>query len=117
VFDSGLFAPGIHEGRRLITHELTHVVQQGATPTASRRLLAQEPTPVMQQGKTPANSFQIVVQHSIGASNASRINQRASDDDADNQQNIVTLTTAQIINKALLQTLLSWRRRSPIRNG
>jgi len=29
VFDSGRFAPGTHEGRRLIAHELTHVVQQG----------------------------------------------------------------------------------------
>lgn len=28
VFDSGRFAPGTHEERRLITHELTHVVQQ-----------------------------------------------------------------------------------------
>jgi len=29
VFGSGQFAPGVHEGRRLIAHELTHVVQQG----------------------------------------------------------------------------------------
>jgi hypothetical protein len=28
VFGEGRFAPGTHEGRRLITHELTHVVQQ-----------------------------------------------------------------------------------------
>ncbi|MDP2782637.1 DUF4157 domain-containing protein, partial [Devosia sp.] len=28
VFGAGLFAPGTHEGRRLIAHELTHVVQQ-----------------------------------------------------------------------------------------
>ena len=28
VFDAGGFAPGTHEGRRLIAHELTHVVQQ-----------------------------------------------------------------------------------------
>lgn len=28
VFGSGRFAPGTHEGRRLIAHELTHVVQQ-----------------------------------------------------------------------------------------
>jgi hypothetical protein len=30
VFDAGRFAPGTQEGRRLIAHELTHVVQQGA---------------------------------------------------------------------------------------
>ena len=29
AFDSGRFAPGSQEGRRLIAHELTHVVQQG----------------------------------------------------------------------------------------
>ncbi len=28
VFDAGRFAPGTHQGRRLISHELTHVVQQ-----------------------------------------------------------------------------------------
>jgi hypothetical protein len=30
VFGSGQFAPGVHEGRRLIAHELTHVVQQSS---------------------------------------------------------------------------------------
>jgi hypothetical protein len=30
VFGAGRFAPGTHEGRRLIAHELTHVVQQSA---------------------------------------------------------------------------------------
>jgi hypothetical protein len=30
VFDAGRFAPGTHEGRRLIAHELAHVVQQSA---------------------------------------------------------------------------------------
>lgn len=29
VFAAGKFAPGTHQGRRLIAHELTHVVQQG----------------------------------------------------------------------------------------
>lgn len=29
VFDAGSFAPGTQEGRRLLAHELTHVVQQG----------------------------------------------------------------------------------------
>lgn len=31
VFGDGHFAPGTHEGRRLIAHELTHVVQQSGT--------------------------------------------------------------------------------------
>ena len=37
VFGAGRFAPGSHEGRRLIAHELTHVVQQGGgNPTIQR---------------------------------------------------------------------------------
>lgn len=31
VFAAGRFAPGTHEGRRLIAHELTHVVQQSGS--------------------------------------------------------------------------------------
>ncbi|MGZ5016904.1 MAG: eCIS core domain-containing protein [Methylobacter sp.] len=31
VFDSGRFAPGTHKGRRLIAHELAHVVQQSSS--------------------------------------------------------------------------------------
>lgn len=38
VFDSGRFAPGSQEGRKLIAHELAHVVQQGAaSPEGLRR--------------------------------------------------------------------------------
>ena len=29
VFGAGRFSPGTHEGRRLLAHELTHVIQQG----------------------------------------------------------------------------------------
>ena len=32
VFNAGRFEPGTHEGRRLLAHELTHVVQQGSSP-------------------------------------------------------------------------------------
>ncbi|WP_206076838.1 eCIS core domain-containing protein [Massilia horti] len=31
VFGASRFAPGTYEGRRLIAHELTHVVQQSAS--------------------------------------------------------------------------------------
>jgi hypothetical protein len=31
VFNAGRFAPGTTEGRRLLAHELTHVIQQGAS--------------------------------------------------------------------------------------
>jgi len=38
VFDAGRFAPGTHEGRRLLAHELTHVVQQsGASEIQTAR--------------------------------------------------------------------------------
>lgn len=35
VFGAGEYAPGSHRGRHLIAHELTHVVQQGASATAT----------------------------------------------------------------------------------
>lgn len=41
VFGAGQFAPGTHEGRRLIAHELTHVVQQSRSAAAVQRA----PTP------------------------------------------------------------------------
>jgi len=37
VFDRGRFAPGTHEGRRLLAHELTHVVQQTGSPMKIQR--------------------------------------------------------------------------------
>ncbi len=42
VFGAGRFAPGTHEGRRLLAHELTHVVQQsgGGGPQLSTSTLA-----------------------------------------------------------------------------
>jgi hypothetical protein len=38
VFEAGRFAPGTHEGRRLIAHELTHTIQQGVSSTVVRRV-------------------------------------------------------------------------------
>ena len=37
VFGAGRFAPGTHEGRRLLAHELTHVVQQAGSPMKVQR--------------------------------------------------------------------------------
>jgi hypothetical protein len=37
VFGAGRYAPGSADGRRLLAHELTHVVQQGAAPAATLR--------------------------------------------------------------------------------
>jgi hypothetical protein len=35
VFSNGTFAPGGHDGQLLLAHELTHVIQQAATPQAA----------------------------------------------------------------------------------
>lgn len=45
VFGQGQFAPGSSSGRRLLAHELTHVVQQGAAPRLGMS--------VQQSGATP----------------------------------------------------------------
>jgi hypothetical protein len=37
VFGKGEYAPGFTTGRRLLAHELAHVVQQGAAPALARR--------------------------------------------------------------------------------
>ncbi|MFN0194229.1 MAG: DUF4157 domain-containing protein [Aestuariivirga sp.] len=61
AFGYGKFAPGTHEGRRLLAHELTHVVQQSRIPQP--RMLMREPSdpdsaskpPVPTPGHTPFN--------------------------------------------------------------
>ena len=54
VFGAGRFTPGTHEGRRLLAHELTHVVQEsGGTPA---RLLMQRTPAGSGQGATPVSS-------------------------------------------------------------
>jgi hypothetical protein len=46
VFGAGRFSPGTSEGRRLLAHELTHVVQQGtAAATKSRAAIQRKPDP------------------------------------------------------------------------
>lgn len=42
VFGAGQFAPGTSAGRRLMAHELTHVVQQSRTPSAPHPLLQRD---------------------------------------------------------------------------
>lgn len=42
VFGAGRFAPGTHEGRRLIAHELTHVVQQTNKSNSTEKRVARE---------------------------------------------------------------------------
>jgi hypothetical protein len=62
VFDAGRFAPGTQEGRRLIAHELTHVLQQSGSDgiRSSRSSEASGPFPaasgatIQRQAKKPA---------------------------------------------------------------
>lgn len=54
VFAEGRFAPGTHEGRRLIAHELTHVVQQGSnTSLLQRQEIEDLPIPPRSQPSLP----------------------------------------------------------------
>ncbi len=43
VFGTGRYAPGMGEGRRLLAHELTHVVQQAPLPGSTGRILQRDP--------------------------------------------------------------------------
>src|SRR2546428_6430949 len=43
VFGAGQYTPRTGEGRRLLAHELTHVVQQGSRPTTLNQSLAIDP--------------------------------------------------------------------------
>lgn len=53
VFNRGRYAPGTEEGRRLLAHELTHVVQQSGTEPVIRRQEA-APTPAPEPEPAPA---------------------------------------------------------------
>jgi hypothetical protein len=48
VFGAGQFAPATYEGRRLIAHELTHVVQQESSRLGAMIQLDRRPPPVVQ---------------------------------------------------------------------
>ena len=55
VFGTGMFAPGTQDGRRLIAHELTHVVQQtGNAPVSGERVSPAQPSSPQGDGKEPA---------------------------------------------------------------
>jgi hypothetical protein len=43
-FQAGRHDPESHDGRRLLTHELTHVVQQRSTPQIAQRRRAVDPS-------------------------------------------------------------------------
>ncbi len=53
VFAAGQFAPGTHEGRRLLAHELTHVVQQKGTQSSVEGSKIQRQTPPVTETTPP----------------------------------------------------------------
>lgn len=58
VFGAGRFAPDTNRGRRLLAHELAHVVQQaapGGRPTLARQLAEAEPA--VEENVEPAEAF------------------------------------------------------------
>jgi hypothetical protein len=61
MFDAGRFAPGTHEGRLLLAHELTHVVQQGSVSAANAR----GPAPNVSAGAEGAVQRKVKPSHQI----------------------------------------------------
>ena len=59
VFGAGRFAPGTHEGRRLIAHELTHVVQQNSInqngPSVQGPMIQRQPAGSSEPAGEPGN--------------------------------------------------------------
>jgi outer membrane protein OmpA-like peptidoglycan-associated protein len=67
AFAAGQYSPETSEGKRLLAHELTHVVQQGGAG----------PQPVQSEGSEPATTFQRTVEQA--SSKVSGMIQRAGD--------------------------------------
>jgi len=60
VFGAGQYAPQSAAGRRLLAHELTHVMQQGQAPVQSRSVIRRAGTPVGQPPRqAPARGSKI----------------------------------------------------------
>ncbi|HEX6899533.1 MAG TPA: DUF4157 domain-containing protein [Thermoanaerobaculia bacterium] len=58
VFDKGLYSPGTTGGRKLIAHELAHVVQQGAAYPDSPLLIGRTDDPQERQAEGMASTFE-----------------------------------------------------------
>lgn len=82
VFDSGQYAPSTSIGRRLLSHELVHVVQQTVpAPFGTVSCLQREPAPPAFAGATQKTAWddlpadaRDVLQHSFDTSDRSRCN-------------------------------------------
>lgn len=68
VFGAGRFIPESHDGRRLIAHELAHVVQQsGGAPTVQRQPSGDEEAPTGATGSTLCGGSKCVTDKEIYA--------------------------------------------------
>lgn len=62
VFGAGQYQPTAHEGKRLMAHELTHVVQQSTAPSVVRRGIMHDSMPVVR--RAPATPQKVGTKHS-----------------------------------------------------
>jgi Domain of unknown function (DUF4157) len=118
VFGAGRFAPGTQEGRRLIAHELTHVVQQNGG-TVSRTSLEQgelrmkkSPLASTQPGSTHVSYRPIVQRFPVyreGSSTLPNLTPKAKDATEDPQRGLSTFedplrATINIDKAAIIET-------------
>jgi Domain of unknown function (DUF4157) len=68
VFGAGEYAPATHEGRRLIAHELAHVVQQAGAGPAIQRDVKKEETKDPKQAATTSQDLAVVFGDDVGLS-------------------------------------------------
>ena len=65
VFGAGRFAPGTHEGRRLIAHELMHVVQQSDRIGNCRRNVRRGPSSISDRSHGPETNSGTLLQRDL----------------------------------------------------
>jgi hypothetical protein len=70
VFGADQFAPGTHEGRRLIAHELTHVVQQQNIANSAVSVSHMDSEPALQRRAIPPNPSKVSCAYLLNAREA-----------------------------------------------
>ncbi len=125
VFASGEYAPGTHDGKRLLAHELTHVVQQGGSTKAAApalaRMQATDPS-VMREALADAEADEPIGELAVGggtqvqrvaAAGAAPVIQRAPDADARSGDGEIPLSHDEEIALSLTSPGLAEARQEP----